>query len=266
VSESFKTAPPQLPAAASGKEGPRFGRTIREKLFVWLLRRHYERSFRRLWHPNVIRPHFTYHRLSWFFFGFGTRRMHPYQLIRAFYAAEALRPEDIVLDIGSGDGFFTNHFLSAQSAEVDAIDVDPMAIEEAKRNNSRPNIAYYLRDAVKDPFPRQRYDVIVFNGAIGHLSVADTKTLMEKIAGALPDGVFVGSESLGREGYDHLQQFETTDDMARLFQPYFSNIWMKALRYPVYNTTFIRNEAYWRCANSSARLAELNWSPINSSS
>ena len=234
---------------------------MREKLLVWLLRQYYERSFRRLWNPNVIRPHFTYHRLSWFFFGFGTRRMHPYQLIRAFYAAEALRPEDIVLDIGSGDGFFTNHFLSAQSAKVDAIDVDPIALEEATRNNSRPNIAYYLRDAVKDPFPRTGYDVIVCNGALGHFSATDTAILVEKIAGALSaDGVFVGSESLGQEGYDHLQRFETTRDLGQLFRPYFANIWTKALRYPVYNTTFIRNEAYWRCANSSARLAELNWS------
>src|ERR1700745_4086865 len=92
------------------RERPRLRGQIREKLFVWLLGRNYERSVRRLWRPDTMRPHFGYHLLSWFFFGFGTRRMHPYQLIRAFYAAEALRPEAIVLDIGSGGGFFTNTF------------------------------------------------------------------------------------------------------------------------------------------------------------
>ena len=248
----------------TSQNGPRLGGRIREKFLLWLLRRHYERSFRRLWNPNVVRPHFTYHRLSWFFFGFGRRRMHPYQLIRAFYAAEALRPDDIVLDIGSGDGFFTNHFLSAQSAEVDAIDIDPMAVAEAKRHNARRNIAYHLRDAVRDPFPRTKYDVIVWNGAIGHFSAADTAVLIDKIAGALSaEGIFVGSESLGREGYDHLQRFETTAAMAKLFQPRFANVWIKSLRYPVFNTDFIRNEAYWRCANSPARWSDLDWSRFN---
>src|SRR5205085_1405578 len=116
-----------LQALICWKEKLFWGGRLREKSLVWLLRRHYQSLFRRLWQLNRTRPHFTYHRPAWFLFGFGTRRMHPYQLIRAFYAAEALQPDDVVLDIGSGDGFFTNHFLSPQCAQVDAIDIDPSA-------------------------------------------------------------------------------------------------------------------------------------------
>lgn len=251
---------PLLRTLARLKERIVWGGTVREKLLVWLLRRHYESSFRRLWKLNRPRPHFTYHRLAWFLFGFGSCPMHPYQLVRAFYSAEVLQPEDIVLDIGCGDGFITNHFLSAQCAEVDAIDVDPAAIREAKRNNAKANITYYLRDAVKEPFPRKTYNVIVWNGAMGHFTIADTRIVLEKIATALsPNGLFAGSESLGHEGRDHLQFFETTNDLIELFRPHFAAVSTKALRYPVYNTTFVRNEAYWRCSNSAARLARLNW-------
>src|SRR5260370_14723094 len=130
----------------------------------------------------------------------------------------------MVVDSGSGDGFLTNPFLSTQCGEVDAIDIDPRAIQEAKRTNTRSNITYYLRNAVTEPFPRGKYDVIVWNGAIGHFASADTALLLQKIATALhPAGIFAGSESLGHEGHDHLQLFMTTRDLEDLFQPHFAN-------------------------------------------
>jgi len=237
-----------------------WGGRMREELLIWFLRRHYQSLFRRLWKLNRVKPHFTNHRLAWFLFGFGASAIHPYQLARAFYSAEALQPEDIVLDIGCGDGFLTNHFLSTQCAEVDAIDVEPAAIREAKRTNARTNITYFLRDAVRDPFPRNKYDVIIWNGAIGHFTTADAALLVQKIATALrPAGIFAGSESLWHEGHDHLQFFETIEDLQEVFRLHFANVSAKALCYPINNATFIRNEAYWRCSNSCARFAKLSW-------
>lgn len=237
-----------------------WGGKMREEFLVWLLRRHYESLFKRLWQLNKTRPHFTYHRLAWFLFGFGGNRMHPYQLSRAFYTAEVLRPTDIVLDIGCGDGFFTKHFLAPQCAQVDAIDIDPLAIENAKQNNHRANVTYRLADAVNDPFPLGAYDVIVWNGAIGHFNADSSRIVLDKIKHALTaDGLFVGSESLGREGHDHLQVFETVGDLAALLNRQFANVWTKTLQYPVFNTKFVRNEAYWRCADSISRLNESNW-------
>ena len=248
-------------------EGLLWGGRIREKLLIWLLRHHYESLFKRLWQLNKTRPHFTYHRLAWFLFGFSARRMHPYQLFRAFYTAEVIRPGDVVLDIGCGDGFFTKHFFASQCAHVDAIDIDPAAIRNALRDNNDANISYRLADAVTDSFPRPAYDVIVWNGAIGHFTVADAGVVLEKIRAALsPQGIFVGSESLGREGHDHMQLFGSAADLAALLNRQFADVWIKTLQYQVFNTRFVRNEANWRCANSSARLTELNWSQVNSSS
>src|SRR6516165_2692216 len=243
------------------KEKLLWGGRIREALFIWFLRRHYESLFKRLWQLDKTRPHFTYHRLAWFLFGFGANRMHPYQLFRAFYSAEILRPTDVVLDIACGDGFFTKHFLGSQCAQIDAIDIDPAAIRNAKRDNPSANVAYYLADAVRDPFPHPPYDAIVWNSAIGHFNATDAKIVLEKIRAALsPQGLFVGSESLGREGHDHLQLFNSVTDLAALLNQQFANVSTKTLRYRIYNTQFMRNEAYWRCANSNARLTELNWS------
>lgn len=271
-------SPPQRVPGEKGRFEPRslaravtawgeqllWGGRIREELLIWFLRRYYQSLFRRLWRFNREKPHFTNHRLTWFLFGFGTGRIHPYQLARAFYAAEILRPDDVVLDIGCGDGFLTNHFLSTPCAEVDAIDIDPRAIQEAKRTNTRSNITYYLRNAVTEPFPRDKYDVIVWNGAIGHFTAADTALVLQKIATALhPAGIFAGSESLGREGHDHLQFFKTTQDLEDLFQSHFANAWTKALRYPINNGAFIRDEAYWWCSNSTSRKAESTWRQVN---
>src|ERR1700682_1293109 len=220
-----------------------WGGRIREKLLTWFLRQYYQSLFRRLWKLNREKPHFTNHRVVWFLFGFGAGAMHPYQLARAFYSAEALRPVDIVLDIGCGDGFLTNHFLSTQCAEVDAIDVEPAAIREAKRTNARSNITYVLRDAAREPFPREKYDVIFWNGAIGHFAAPEVAPILKKIAAALkPDGVFAGSEALGREGHDHLQFFQTDEDLGNLFRPHFAPVDMKTLRYPINNGTFVRDE------------------------
>jgi 2-polyprenyl-3-methyl-5-hydroxy-6-metoxy-1,4-benzoquinol methylase len=246
------------------KERILWGGKIREELLIRLLRRHYRSLFRRLWELDKERPHFTNHRLTWFLFGFGDGAMRPYQLARAFYSAEALSPDDIVLDIGCGDGFLTNHFLATQCVEVDAIDIEPSAIREANRTNARSNITYLLRDAAKEPFPREKYDVIFWNGAIGHFAAPETALILKKIAAALkPDGVFAGSESLGHEGHDHLQFFKTDVDLANLFRPYLAHVSTKTLRYPINNGTFVRDEAYWRCSNSSARLAKVGWHDSN---
>jgi 2-polyprenyl-3-methyl-5-hydroxy-6-metoxy-1,4-benzoquinol methylase len=252
---------------AGWKERILWGGKIREEFFIRLLRRHYKSLFRRLWELDIQRPHFTNHRLAWFLFGFGDGAMHPYQLARAFFSAETLSPDDVVLDIGCGDGFLTKHFLSAQCSAVDAIDIEPAAIREAKRTNARPNITYTLRDAAKGPFPREKYDVIFWNGAIGHFAASETALILKKIAAALnPDGVFAGSESLGHEGHDHLQFFKTHEDLGNLFRSHFAHVSTKTLRYPINNGTFVRDEAYWRCSNSSARLAKAGWRHLDTHS
>ena len=163
-----------------------------------------------------------------------------------------------MLDIGSGDGFFTARFLAARCRTVDGIDVDPAAIEIARRTNAVPHVTYHLCDAVTAPFPREQYDVIVWDGAIGHFAPETTKELLTKIAGALaPDGIFCGSESLGAEGVDHLQHFTGLDELHELLAPHFPHLWLREVGYRTGG--HFRREAYWRASTSPARQEDVSW-------
>lgn len=205
-------------------------------------------------------PHFSDHRAGWFLFAFGEAAVDPAQYARAFYAAELIRPGDRVLDVGCGDGFFTKRFLSAEAAHVDALDIEPGAIAAGRRYQSAGNILYHQLDAVADPFPGGSYNVVVWDGAIGHFDPSAVPNVLAKIAAALTDdGVFVGSESLGREGHDHLQFFETADALRALLAARFRHVRLRTREYWINDRTLFRREAYWRCSNSESRLRSVEW-------
>ena len=91
-----------------------------------------------------------------------------------------MRDGDRVLDIGCGDGFFARRFFAAHGARVDAIDIEPGAITHAERHNSAPQIRYFLKDAVGEPFPSDAYDVVVWDGALGHFSPDTTDRMLAR--------------------------------------------------------------------------------------
>jgi SAM-dependent methyltransferase len=234
-----------------------WGDLRRERLLLALLRRHYESVYRRQWFLAAEPPHYFDHRIG--SFAFATGAGHPYSYYRGFFAGEIVHDGDVLLDIGCGDGFFARRFFAPKCAHVDGIDVDRGAVEHASRLNGAPNITYFLIDAVTDPFPRKRYDVIVLDGALGHFSSAASAVLLGKIReGLAEDGVFVGSESLGTEGHDHLQFFEALPDLASTLAEHFEHVQMRSLRYFI-PAGIQRHEAYWRCAASRTRLDEASW-------
>ena len=236
-----------------------FGGPLRERLLLRLLSVHFESVGRRTWRWVDYRrvPHFFDHRVGAFGFldGGGT----PFGYYRGYYAAELIRPADTLLDIGCGDGFFTRRFYAARCAQVDAIDVDASAIGHARRHNPAVNIAYAELDAVLDPFPRARYDVVVWDGALGHFSRDTARRVLEKVAAALDqDGAFVGSESLGAEGHDHLQFFDSLDEIGWLLAPHFTHVELRELDYELPGGVR-RREAFWRCALGPRRLRDAEW-------
>jgi SAM-dependent methyltransferase len=163
------------------------------------------------------------------------------------------------LDIGCGDGYFDRRFFGPRCAAVDAIDIETSAIDHARSHNAHPNVEYSVRDAVELPFPRDSYDVVVWDGALGHFPPETTQRMLAKIRKALrPGGVFVGSESLGAEGHDHLQFFATVDDLGSLFREHFAHVQVRSQRYRLRNGV-MREEAYWRCSGDSDRLDQAVW-------
>lgn len=235
--------------------GPR-----RERLLVGLLDRYYESLFRRRWRLGAPMPHFMDLRIVFFQLGFGRRNPGPYPFSRGFFAAEVLRPGDRLLDIGCGDGFFACRFFAPRCVRIDAIDVEPSAIATAERWHAAPNIRYVLADATAEPFPEPPYDVIVWDGALGHFASRDVRVMLEKIAAALASGgIFVGSESLGREGHDHLQFFASPSDLRRVLERVFPLVELREVHYPSSDGHLQRREAYWRCATDGARMEQARW-------
>jgi SAM-dependent methyltransferase len=169
-----------------------------------------------------------------------------------------IRDGDTVLDIGCGDGFFTARFVAPRCRSVDGVDVDPHAIASARRENAAPNVRYHLQDVVSEPFPGPRYDVIVWDGALGHFTPAESRTVLERIVSALaPEGIFCGSESLGDEGVDHQQFFPDLQSLHGTLAGQFPHLWFREVGYDVGGHA--RREALWRACVSPVRHEETAW-------
>ncbi len=239
------------------------GGKLRERILLKMLGAHYRSRMRRqwLWQCAGEPPHFTDHQSRVFCFAFERSSSTPYFFYRGFFNSELVREGDRLLDIGCGDGFFTKRFFAPGCSRVDGVDIEPSAISSAKRYNSAGNISFHLMDAVAEPFPDDRYDVIVWDGALGHFSPETTHRMLGKIKGSLsPQGIFGGSESLGFEGDDHLQFFHSLEDLSALFKPHFRYVQLRSATYRVGLTgQTVRHEAYWRCANNPERLEESGW-------
>lgn len=236
-----------------------------EIFLVNCLLRIYRGKFKMQWLLGKQVPHFEDQRIDISYFAFGKEIVGPYSFSRGFFSSEIIKPGDTLLDIGCGDGFFTRRFFAERCAHIDGIDLEPSAIQAAKRYNNAPNIKFHTMDAVTQPFPENKYNVVVWDGAIGHFSADATEKIIQKIRNALSnDGIFVGSESLGKEGSDHLQYFNSLDDLGALFTPYFKYVEMRTINYKIIHGNFIRQEAYWRCSNDLERLSLAHWKILES--
>ena len=154
-----------------------------------------------------------------------------YSLTRAFSVMEIVREGDVCLDIGCGDGGLTKRFLAPKAKHIDAVDIEQSAISSALCLNPSPNISYYVLDIINDEWPSKNYDLIVLDGALGHLSNEDSLRLLSRISAAiLHDGVFCGSESLGNiEGHDHLQFFLGEEELRSLLTKHFNEVALRVV-------------------------------------
>jgi ribosomal protein L11 methyltransferase len=91
-------------------------------------------------------------------FGTGT---HPTTRLVLAFLERHLRGGERVLDYGCGSGILAIAAAKLGAARVDAVDVDPQAVETAADNARANGVA--LRAALPEALPAARYDIVVSN-------------------------------------------------------------------------------------------------------
>lgn len=92
----------------------------------------------------------------------------------------AIEPGCRLLELGCGTGYYADVFFSPFAGEIVAIDVDPRAIETARRMHPGKNIRYEVMDFRKT-LPDGPFDVVVWTPTIFAYNPAEIHTVMGKL-------------------------------------------------------------------------------------
>jgi len=74
---------------------------------------------------------------------------------------------DYILDVACGDGFYSRK-MAANGARVEAIDVEPDRIRNARTYHNVPRVHYHLANAEDLPYPDKTFDKVVSVCALEH--------------------------------------------------------------------------------------------------
>jgi 2-polyprenyl-3-methyl-5-hydroxy-6-metoxy-1,4-benzoquinol methylase len=132
-----------------------------------------------------------------------------------------------VLDLCSGDGFYT-WMLSRRASQIDAVEINEIQYNLAKRIWNSNNINYILGDIMKFSFEKEKYDMIFIRGSFEHFIEEHQIQICKNILFSLkPDGWFVGdtpknkNKKNGKQLQAHENEFESIEELKNLFKKTF---------------------------------------------
>jgi SAM-dependent methyltransferase len=136
----------------------------------------------------------------------------------------AIEPGARVLDLGCGTGYYTDVFYSPFASEIVGIDIDPRAIETARRIHPGKNIRYELMDFRKE-LPPGPFDVVIWTPTIVSYSPSEVRTLLEMLKKVMSKRAclcgFTGAEA-DRAGPEIL--WHDARSLAERLNGYFKNV------------------------------------------
>ena len=117
----------------------------------------------------MLRLHNFSYKCSGFFSSKIESGVHPKHRLIDYHKffVENMEPQDVVLDIGCGNGALTFD-IAKKAAEVVGIDLNEKNIRIAREKFSAPNIEYIIGDVVKN-FPASKFDVIILSNVLEHI-------------------------------------------------------------------------------------------------
>lgn len=85
------------------------------------------------------------------------------------YAIGQISKNDLVLEVGSGEGYGTN-ILSKKAKSIVGLDVDPEAVEHANKKYKSKNCKFVHYAGKKIPFPDNKFDKVISFQVIEHVA------------------------------------------------------------------------------------------------
>jgi len=144
--------------------------------------------------------------------------------ITRYTAAAEIVKGKTVLDIASGSGY-GSHLLSQHAKKIFGVDVDPTAIEYAKKNYKNDNLRFLLGDGKTIPLDNNSVDMVTSFETIEHIEAYDN--FMKEIHRVLKDdGLLILSTPNKTEfpkgNHYHVHEFEDKE-LKQLIKKYFIN-------------------------------------------
>jgi hypothetical protein len=169
---------------------------------------------------------------------------------RGAFCTELMWPGCAVLDAACGDGFYSRYFFADIASRVDAIDRDPSAIAHAQKVNAHPKIHYHVCDMLSDPFPSDRYDFIVCNTILEHLSEQDRRLFLKKARDALGEsGVLTGRwKHEPTSPWSHRELYSGQEHIKGLMGEFFSHVLVMERK----RDSLV--DVYFRCSCDESKL------------
>ncbi len=162
------------------------------------------------------------------------RRHQSYFLERGVLSAITLRPTDRVLELCSGDGFFTERFYAPRVAEVVAIDANDAAVRHARRRHRAPNIRYVVGD-ITAGLPPGPFDHVVWDSAMHHFDDDQIEAILGDVSTQLtPSGLVTGyTEIEDSSDYSYsVTRFTSPGDVADRLARHFAHAAVLETRAP----------------------------------
>ncbi len=152
-----------------------------------------------------------------------------------------------LLDLCSGDGWYDYHFYRHRASVINCVEKDPVAMDQAVRLHSYPNITYILGNVLSFAPVLSSYDVVLLRGAVEHFSIPDQQRIFQIAYSALkPDGYFCGDTVAKRPEQDkmhacHEAEWVDEDEARAALGKVFSKIEVWSL------ISTPRTTIFWRC-------------------
>jgi SAM-dependent methyltransferase len=136
----------------------------------------------------------------------------------------AIKPGSRILELGCGMGYYTDVFFAPFASEIVAIDIDPRAIETARRQHQARNIRYEVMD-FREALPEGPFDVAIWTPTILAYSPADIDVMMQKLRKVMAsDGVLCGFTGVEADHAGPEIPWHDMNSLAQRLKRYFKNV------------------------------------------